>query len=161
MSEEDFDLHGLAEYLQRDVAHVAHLAERGQLPGRKIAGHWRFSRPEITLWLEQRIGAAGPTDLARIEDALEQPEAVNADEFRSISDLLASEAIDVSLPARTRSSAIESMVHLAASTGWLWDQRRMVEAVRAREQLYPTAMESGVALLHPRRPLAEYPRAGR
>src|SRR5690606_34368410 len=43
---------------------------------------------------------------------------------------------------------------LAASTGWLWDPEKMVEAIRARESLHPTALESGVALLHPRRPLA-------
>jgi PTS system nitrogen regulatory IIA component len=30
----------------------------------------------------------------------------------------------------------------------------MAEAVRAREELFPTVLESGVALLHPRRPMA-------
>ena len=30
----------------------------------------------------------------------------------------------------------------------------MIEAVRARENLHPTALDNGVALLHPRRPLA-------
>jgi nitrogen PTS system EIIA component len=31
----------------------------------------------------------------------------------------------------------------------------MVEAVKARESLHPTALENGVALLHPRRPLPQ------
>ena len=30
----------------------------------------------------------------------------------------------------------------------------MTEAVRVREELHPTALDNGVALLHPRRPLA-------
>jgi len=30
----------------------------------------------------------------------------------------------------------------------------MVEAVRAREDMHPTALENGVALLHPRRPMS-------
>ena len=29
----------------------------------------------------------------------------------------------------------------------------MTEAIRNREELYPTAMDNGVALLHPRRPM--------
>jgi PTS system nitrogen regulatory IIA component len=36
----------------------------------------------------------------------------------------------------------------------LWDPEKMAQAVRAREDLHPTAVEGGVALLHPRRPLA-------
>jgi len=31
---------------------------------------------------------------------------------------------------------------------------KMVEAVRSREDMYPTTLENGVALLHPRRPMA-------
>ena len=30
----------------------------------------------------------------------------------------------------------------------------LVEAVRSREKMHPTALENGVALLHPRRPMA-------
>jgi PTS system nitrogen regulatory IIA component len=44
------------------------------------------------------------------------------------------------------------MCQLAANTGLLWDATGMAEAVAAREDLHPTALESGVALLHPRRP---------
>jgi PTS system nitrogen regulatory IIA component len=44
------------------------------------------------------------------------------------------------------------MVEQAAATGWLWDPDKMVEAVRARERLHTTALDIGVALLHPRRP---------
>lgn len=34
----------------------------------------------------------------------------------------------------------------------MWDAPMMSEAVQAREQLHPTALDIGVALLHPRRP---------
>lgn len=155
MSQEDFNLRSLADYLQRDAGQLARLAERGQLPGRKVSGQWRFARPEITLWLEKRIVAAGAGDLEQIEDALCEPQRTDSGEPQAVSDLLVMPAISVSLAARTRTSAIESMVQLAAGTGWLWDERRMIEAVKAREQLYPTALDSGVALLHPRRPMAE------
>ena len=45
------------------------------------------------------------------------------------------------------------MVELAAQTGWLWDPGAMADAVRLREELHSTALENGVAMLHPRRPL--------
>jgi PTS system nitrogen regulatory IIA component len=35
----------------------------------------------------------------------------------------------------------------------LWDEQKMADAVRAREELHPTALDNGVALLHPRRPM--------
>ena len=46
------------------------------------------------------------------------------------------------------------MANLAASTGLLWDPEKMATAVRSRENLHPTALDNGVALLHPRRPLS-------
>jgi PTS system nitrogen regulatory IIA component len=154
MEDEDFDLESLAEYLHLGAALLARLADRGQLPGRRVAGQWRFSRPEITFWLEQRIGLAEPADLARMENVFERAETVSADELQSIADLLPIQAIAVPLAARTRASVIEGMVQAAARTGWLWDERRMIEGVRIREQMYSTALDEGVALMHPRRPLA-------
>jgi PTS system nitrogen regulatory IIA component len=62
------------------------------------------------------------------------------------------DAIAVPLNARTRGSVIREMSHLAAVTGLLWEPDTMAEAVQAREALHPTALENGVALLHPRRP---------
>jgi PTS system nitrogen regulatory IIA component len=44
------------------------------------------------------------------------------------------------------------MCELAAKSDMLWDPSAMAEAVQAREQMHPTALDCGVALLHPRRP---------
>src|SRR5690606_19436075 len=123
---------------------------------RKLQGNWRFSEAEIHHWLEDRIGASDEAELIEVEEVLEQgrPSEPAAEEAISIAQLLPLEAIAVPLAARTRTGVIQDMVELAASTGWLWDPEKMVEAIRARESLHPTALESGVALLHPRRPLA-------
>ena len=68
--------------------------------------------------------------------------------------MLPCEAIALPLPARTRNSVIDSMVELAAETGWLWDRGRWPTR-SAREEMHSTALENGVALLHPRRPMAK------
>lgn len=152
MSEEDFDVESLAAYLHLTPQQVQRLVDRGKLPARKVGGTWRFSRPEIHHWLETRIGVSGEQQLVEMEDLLERSAA--GDELAPcIADMLPAEAIAVPLAARTRNSVMTEMIQVAAHTGWLWDTRQMIEAVRSREEMHPTALDSGVALLHPRRPM--------
>ena len=40
-----------AELLSVDERAIAELAEQGELPGRKIAGEWRFARAALLQWL--------------------------------------------------------------------------------------------------------------
>ncbi len=154
MSDDDFGIESLAAYLHIDPAQVARLAERGKLPGRRVAGQWRFSQAEIHHWLEDRMGVSSEGELEHMEGALDRIANRAGDSEISIAELMPLEAIAVPLDARTRGSVITSMVELAAQTGWLWDTTKMAEAVRAREELMPTAQENGIALLHPRRPLS-------
>lgn len=153
MADNDFDLARLAEYLHLQTQQVAKMASRGQIPGRRIGGEWRFAPADIHHWMEERIGASDSTELAAMEVALERARDSN-DENLSIGSLLSVDTIIVPLDARTRGSVISEMVERAASTGWLWDPPKMAEAVKQRESLHPTALDSGVALLHPRRPLS-------
>jgi PTS system nitrogen regulatory IIA component len=153
MATEDFDIDRLAEYLHLIPQQVMRLADRGKLPGRKVAGKWRFSRAEIHHWLEDRIGLSDEGELVEFEGVLRRDADIDEPDEIVIADLLPEQAIAVPLAARTRSAVFSAMIELAAGTGWLWDPDKMLEAVRAREDLYPTAMENGVALLHPRRPM--------
>jgi PTS system nitrogen regulatory IIA component len=152
MAATDFDIVALAEYLHLRPEQVAKMADRGQLPGRRISGEWRFSLGDIHHWLEERIGASDEEQLVAIESAFERNRDVSDEDVR-VSDLLTTEAIALPLEARTRVSVISEMISLAGKTGWLWDPERMESAVKQRESLHPTALDNGVALLHPRRPL--------
>jgi PTS system nitrogen regulatory IIA component len=151
---EDFDLQTLADYLHLKPEQVLKLAERGKIPGRRVGGQWRFSRGQVHQWLEERIGLADQSELADWENKFSRPLSGGvAAEFR-ISELLPPQAIAVPLDARSKEAVFRKMVDLAAGTGWLWDPEAMLEAVRAREALCSTALDNGVALLHPRRPMA-------
>jgi nitrogen PTS system EIIA component len=154
MPSADFDVETLAKYLHITPAQVVKMAERATVPARKISGQWKFSRAEIHHWLEARIGAGDGPDLVHVQGLLDRAAVGRDPATVRISELLLPEAIAIPLLARTRSSVIKSMVELAAKTGQLWDPAEMAEAVEARERLYPTTLDSGVALLHPRRPLA-------
>lgn len=149
MTHVDFDIESLAAYLHLTSAQVARLADRGKLPGRKVQGQWRFSSAEIHHWLEERIGVSGEDELVQVEGVV----SAGSEAPISISEMLPLEAIAVPLVARTRGSIITAMCELAASTGQLWDAAKLAEAVQIRENLHPTALDNGVALLHPRRPM--------
>lgn len=153
MPHSDFDIRTLACYLHLGQEQVAKLADRGKLPGRKVAGQWKFARADIHHWLENRIGLSDEDGLVQVEGALQRSAPADQQGDVSLAELLPLEAVAIPLPARTRSSVIDSMVELAAQTGWLWDPKEMADAVRAREELHTTALENGIALLHPRRPL--------
>jgi len=153
MPKSDFTVEALAKHLHLTPQQVARLADRGKLPGRKVSGEWRFSRAEIHHWMEQRIGLSDEEGLIEVEDVLDRS-ATQQEAQISIGLLMPLGAIAVPLAARTAGSVIREMVALAANTGMLWDPEAMAEAVRAREEMHPTALENGVALLHPRRPMA-------
>ncbi len=150
MSSSDFDVENLAAYLHLTPAQVMRMADRDRLPGRKIGGQWRFAEAEIHHWLEERIGISDDDELVKVENVLDR--AAPDEDAVCIADMLPLDAIAVPLNARTRTRVISAMAELAASTGWLWDPDKMAEAVSAREFLHTTALENGVALLHPRRP---------
>ncbi len=151
MQHEDFDVASLAAYLHIDPQQVDRLANRGKLPARKVGGKWRFSPAEIHHWMEERLGVLDDVELAQVETAMDRRQTDDAD--LTVKSLLAPELISAQLPARTKRSVISAMSDLATSTGLLWDAEKMAEAVRAREDMQSTAMDNGVALLHPRRPL--------
>jgi PTS system nitrogen regulatory IIA component len=149
MSSEMMNLEQLASYLRRDVREVTKLASRGHLPGRKVAGEWRFARAEINHWIETQIPDYSEEQLAALEKHDHRGEA----EKPLVAALLSEAAIGVPLPSSTKSSAFRELVTLAEQTWQVYDPEAVLEAIRQREEMGSTALISGVALPHPRRPL--------
>lgn len=148
----DLDLEQLAIYLHVTPAQVRKLAERGKIPGRKVSGNWKFTEAEIHTWLEEKIGASQADEIEKMQQVVKRWSQNETEVTPDIHTLLAVEAIEIPLQARTRGSVIRRMCGLAEKTGLLWDTSKMAEAIQAREELHPTALDIGVALLHPRRP---------
>lgn len=151
MASQDLDVDALAAYLHLTPQKVKRLADRGKLPGRRVGGDWKFSEAEIHSWLEDRIGASDLEELSQVQQVVDRWSKSDS-ESTAIGDLLSLDAIEIPLAARTRGSVIRRMCTLAERTGLLWDSAKMAEAVMSREELHPTALDNGVALLHPRRP---------
>ena len=151
MAEEDFDIDSLASYLHLTPDQVRKMASRDRLPGRRVSGSWKLSRAEIHHWLEQKIGAADELGLDEVDRVLSK-QPVPADQPMQLTQLLTPDRIAVPLNARTKNSVIDSLCEFSLESGALWQPKEMAEAIRRREELHPTALENGVALLHPRRP---------
>ncbi|QGJ68346.1 PTS system fructose-specific EIIABC component [Planctomycetales bacterium 10988] len=154
---DDFDIASLSDYLHLEQGKVTRLVEKGRIPGRRVGGQWRFSPSEIHRWLEEQVGVSDETQLARFETAMEDTPAgyEPMSEAFSIWGMLPPEQMRIPLKGRSKASVIKEMVDLATESGKLWDPDRMERAVRQREDLHPTALDNGIALLHPRRPLPD------
>jgi PTS system nitrogen regulatory IIA component len=151
MADGNLDVEQLAAYLHVGPQQIIKLAERGDLPGRKVSGVWRFAEGEVHAWLESRIGASDNEQLQKVQAVVDRWSDSHSGVIRLV-ELMPVVAIEIPLAARTSGSVIRRMCELAMNTGLLWDLGKMVEAVQAREELHPTALDSGVSLLHPRRP---------
>jgi PTS system nitrogen regulatory IIA component len=153
MAKEDFDLMSLADFLHLQPDQVRRMTDRGRLPGRRIGGEWRYSRAEIHEWFEGKIGVSDERELDEVDKVLDLQDKKQAPEPFEISELLQPDCIFVPLNAKTKRSVIDKICDQTALTGRLWEPDKMKDAIRSREELHPTALENGVALLHPRRPM--------
>ncbi|MDR1477639.1 MAG: PTS sugar transporter subunit IIA [Planctomycetaceae bacterium] len=144
----------LSRYLHLPEDQVRKLVDRGLIPSRRVNGELLISKDEVHRWLERRIGVSGDEELVRVERALDDSvPAGEVEESVVVSRLFPAGSVRIPLEAKTRDSAIRLMVQLAVGTGLLWDEVAMIEAIKEREELHSTALDNGVALLHPRRPL--------
>lgn len=136
MAAKDLDVEQLAVYLHLTPPQVRRLADREQLPGRRIGGQWRFSEAEVHTWLEDRIGASNLEELAQMQPMVDRWSDANSDSVE-LSGLLHAAAIAIPLEARTRGSVIRTICKLAEATGLLWDASKMSEAVLREKTCIP------------------------
>lgn len=149
MGNEMMDLEEAARYLQRDAREVGKMADRGHLPGQKVGGKWRFSRAEINHWIETHLPDYSEQQLRELESRGAAEEGGGP----VVSAYLTATTTAVPLPASTRASVLKELVRLAEQTWQVYDPEAVLEAVRQREDMGSTALESGVAIPHPRRPM--------
>jgi PTS system nitrogen regulatory IIA component len=143
----------VAKLLGADVRRVERMAQRGAIPCQKIGGRFRFNRAEITEWLQQHMGAMSHDHLAEVDAGITTQRQTQDETI--VTPLLRPEAVTTNLGSRTKNSTLRELVALAEKTGLVLDARTLVDAVIHREELYSTALEGGVAIPHPRRPLPE------
>jgi PTS system nitrogen regulatory IIA component len=148
MANELMTLEQVAGYLQRDAREISKMAVRGKIPGRKVGGQWRFARAEINQWIETQMHSYTEEELT----VLDGPKP-DGEHEPLVSTLLSEATIAVPLRAATRISVLKELVNLAEQTWQVYDPESILTAIKQREELASTALGSGVAIPHPRRPI--------
>jgi PTS system nitrogen regulatory IIA component len=138
--QEVLTLKQLAEHLQLSERTIYRLLERGELPGFKVGGHWRFRRAVVDYWLDLRVGRMNPADLSKMEDEWEAPAL-------SLSEALSVENALLLLPGGSSRTVIKAMIESTTFPEPV-DVDQILQRVWEREQLASTATEAGVAFLH-------------
>ena len=143
-----------AKHIGMDARDVLKLAERGKLPGQKIAGKWRFNRARITEWLQQEMIALDYDEnrLRSIERAMSEAGVRDLNQH-FVTRRISVDGVNLALPAKTKSSVLLELVTLASNTGLLWDEPGLLRALQEREGLCSTALPKGLAIPHPRQPM--------
>ncbi|MCK4340529.1 MAG: PTS sugar transporter subunit IIA [Phycisphaerae bacterium] len=138
----------LARHMGMDARILRKWAEKGKLPGRMIGGEWRFNRAALLDWLQREMHSFDDEHIRSLERAMRE-----AREGRLIGAYLATEAVEMTLPARTRASVLRELVRVAERTGLVYCAAEIVLALEDREALGSTALPRGIAFPHPLRPL--------
>ncbi len=144
----NMSLDELARHLGQDARELRRMAERGTLPGQMVGGEWRFNRAQLLDWLQREMHGLSEPVLHRLERAMSE-----GSRDAIFGALLAAEAVDMNLAARSRASVLREIVRLAERTGLVYDAPAIVEALEERETLCSTGLPGGFAFPHPRRPL--------
>lgn len=142
----------VAAYLHMDSREIHKLASRDKIPCRKIGGQFVFYKGQLDHWVEERMHTLCQDRLQSIEKGVSQHHGYEHD-VMLVNNLIPPGGLAVPLRAKTRNSAIRSLVDLADQAGVVYCPDELIEEIRKREELCSTAMVPGAALPHPRHPL--------
>jgi nitrogen PTS system EIIA component len=143
---DQLDVGGLARYLRKDAREIDKLAKKGEIPGRKVGGDWRFSQAEINEWLSVHLPKGTHEHLHGFDLGHTHSED------RLVTSLMQVELVVSPLRASSRSSVLRELIKVASESGLVYDSDAILDAVQKREEITSTACQEGVAFPHPRRP---------
>lgn len=152
MTEQEMDLAELAKYLHLDANKIERLLKQEKIPARRVGGEWTFNLHEINRWMEHQIGVADADELEKMEVSLQRYAGSSPNPEAIIRTMLPEHHIIKPLPAKTKGSVIREICDYAMQIGLIWDASKMAELIGQREEMHSTALDNGMALLHPRRP---------
>jgi PTS system nitrogen regulatory IIA component len=150
MSQEMMSVDQLATFLNRDVREVQKWASRGYLPSHKVSGEYRFHPAEINHWVETQMHAYTEQELTNLEQGTA---GRGQDQQPLLTTMMTEATIAVPLVASTKASVLRALVKTAEQSWQIYDAEAILEAIRQREEMGSTALGSGVAIPHPRRPM--------
>ncbi len=130
----------IAEYFQLSQRSIYRLLERGELPGTKIGGQWRFRKAAIDEWIDLHMGRFAPGELRQLSRGAR-------DEDVRLGSLVEEANALIPVPPGDRATVVRQFVDRIRFPEPV-DPVLLVERILQRESLCSTALSDGVALLH-------------
>jgi PTS system nitrogen regulatory IIA component len=124
----------VAKYLRVSERTVYEWAQKGEIPAGKIGAVWRFKKPEIENWVNDRLSAhtmAFPTEALAVETVI-SPDRVLILNYSAKRDVLL------------------ALANNLANAPQVKNRKELVTEILKREELMTTAMGRGIAIPHVR-----------
>ena len=136
----------VADYLQLADKTIVRMAQRGEIPAAKVASQWRFLRSLVREWLVaqmQTLPAGRLDEVAGREDAL-----------LGLDEMIRPELMNLEIKPGPKEAVLRQIVGPLVQTGFAADPSRLLASLLERERMMTTAIGHGIALPHPRKPIA-------
>ncbi len=134
------NLQEAADFLQIDAGDLRQMAVCGEIPCVTQGVRMMFEHEELDNWYTHRL-------LHHIT-IRHCNNAKSMDQLR-LADYCRLETMETCLPGKTKSAVLKALTDLAERSELLYDPKDFLENIRRREEVAPTAMAEGVALVHP------------
>lgn len=134
----------MADYLKIAKRSLLRMAQKGDIPGTKIASQWRFMRSVVDDWMISRMRNLPAGELEK----LIQSEKVPLPLYR----LLRPELVGLDVQPGAKKQILEQLLDVLAGGGLTVDRRMFLQKLMDREDMVSTAIFPGIALPHFRKP---------
>ncbi len=149
MAHRVFNLEEVADYLHVSKENVEELVKQGEIPFERKGGRLVFRRNELDAWASKRILGLPDKKLADYHKTSSVKSHDLSDTHTIMPELIHPEFIHPAMTSKTKNSIIRDMVELADKTGLLYHPEDLRVSIEEREQMCPTALGGGMAILHP------------
>ena len=139
-------LREVADYLKLSEQAVNEMAKAGQIPARKRAAQWQFTRAAVDEWRAHRGGAS-------VADRPLPAEAAGIPEPLTVSSVILPARISTDLKATDKDRILRELTALVIDPREVRPTEILFQALKTREDLCPTCVSEGVAIPHARNAL--------
>lgn len=139
-----------AAYLHLAKHDLEILIKRSEIPFDRQGTRIIFQKRQIDAWASQRILGMRGKRLAEYHKTSSFRHHDLSPNHALMPEFITPDRIAPCLPSRTKPSALRDMIAMAEKTELLYDPVDLLTALREREEMCSTALDGGMALLHPR-----------
>jgi PTS system nitrogen regulatory IIA component len=130
----------LAEHLQVSERTIYRMLWRGDLPGHRVGGQWRFSRSQVDYWLDLRLTRLAPPVLREMSQTAETA-------FGPLGAALSPANALILLQPGSREDVLRAFI-AAVEFPEAVDRDALTARILEREQMSSTSVVEGVAFFH-------------